>query len=344
MQKAKNRNESKKPLSTNSKQHNLRENKGKTKRQWRLHRKAKQSTQLTNPIYSIAIDNKQVMEIEPVDALTILKDIYPDNKSELKNLSIKKETPEFVLDAMFERLIKTYPKYTLSVEEHEKWYIKQSYTFEMEFHVLPIDELIRCCDNSWSYIEVLIYTIRLLYQRCDIRYDDMSEYEIENLIDYYHSEEDREEKRKTAKIIYELKYGWRRYVLDTINQSDIAVKNYADKLFALTPKTYRQKYLSDFFYEAYQLICRGDNLDEYQQFCDGDEGVYLNEMIRFVWSINNDSINQLEQLTDMANNSGCSSPVFKNLITKESKEVIVPQNFLDFIRLMDYDRINRINR
>ncbi len=130
-----------------------------------IHRKAKSSTTSTDTIYSITFKNKSQLDvcenlctndyihsgkdINIQDHLVeIINDIFPECKTELKNLTIFQETPGYILDAIIGRLQDKYPKYELYLVKEEKWIIRQKISVGIDFSHLPIDELIAHCDSN----------------------------------------------------------------------------------------------------------------------------------------------------------------------------------------------------
>ncbi len=331
-------------IKKHSSAHNHRISIDKKKRKWSLYRKAKQSTTEPDSIHSITFENKAFLDVCSDDyqgqLVQIINDIYPDNKSELKNLKIKQETPGFILNAIFERLDKKH-KYELFLVHEDKWIIRQKQCVGIDFHHLAIDDLIRYCDSDWSFIECLVYTISLLRSHCGIEYSEQKEYRLESLVDYFHSEEEEYDRKRTLKGIAEIRFGFFNHFNNCVQNFEITPKDYLKKIDKLKPACSSQVKLCNFFFEAYELINSGYSIDHfYNPYEEQDGYVNISQMIRFVWSLTDDPLNVSEELIDLANNSGWEEPTFYNDITETSKEIVIPDAFYKFIKLMNDARFN----
>ncbi len=331
----------------------------KKKRKWSLYRKAKQSTTESHSLHSITFENKSSLDVisnniahfhteKDIDIkyclVEIINDIYPACRSELKNLHIKKETPGYILNAIIDRLEKKF-KYQLFLYKTDKWVVRQKKTTTIDFYHLPIDELITHCDSNWDFIECLVYTIHLLSNNCNIRYTDYKDGHVENLTEIFYGFDEQEytEKRDDLlKHIYEIKFGFFNYFNRCIQECTISHKDYLSKIENLKSECKSQKHLIDFFREAYDLIVSQIPIHAFHDYEEEANGhIQIDEMIRFVWSIDDDPLNTSEELIDMANNSGWADPAFYSDITAESKEIIIPEEFGKFIKLMDNERFKR---
>ncbi len=320
----------------------------KRKRTRNLHRQTNSDTSTNDTIHSITFQNKAFLDVCDNDyqdeLVEIINDIYPANKSELNNLVIKQETPGFILNAIFSRLSEKYPKYELFIVQEDKWVIRQNKAVSIDFYHLAIDDLIRHCDSNWDFIECLVYTISLLNSHCGIQYGDDSSYAMEGLVDEFNFEpleRDNPERIKLLKKIWQIRFGFYNRFMKCVYHFKITSEKYLKKISKLKPVSYSQAKMLDFFHEAYTLANSGYTIDHFHNPYDAEDGyVCIDQMIRFVWSVTNDPLNVSEELIDLANNSGWNEPDFYNDITETSKEIVVPQEFYQFQKLMNDARFN----